>query len=124
MVDSGVLFTGGVGAAVWVAAGWQAARQWQATTGRRATGLVSRVKVAPRGGTSSTVRFMDESGVPHQLESAFRGSVGQEVQVGYPAGKPQRARMIGGFSPWGFPIMATVVGGAFLAVAAALLTGR
>ncbi len=123
MVDTGVLFIGGVGAAAWAAAGWQAARQWKATTGHRVTGMVSQVNVAPRGGSSSTVRFMDESGAPCRIEAHFRGVVGEEVRVGYPVGKPQHARRIGGILPWGFPIMATVVGGAFLAVATALLTG-
>ncbi|MBF9066554.1 hypothetical protein [Streptacidiphilus fuscans] len=66
---------------------------------------------------------MDESGTPHRFESNFRGTVGQEVRVGHPVGRPQQARTIGGPTPWALPIMATLVGGAFLAVAVSLLTG-
>ena len=121
MIDTGVLFTGAMGAAAWGAAGRQGLRQWRAGRGRRAAGIVTQVSVAARGGGSSVVAFVDDDGVPRRMETNFRGTVGQQVRVGYPVGRPQQARRIGGVAPWGFTIMGTVVGGAFLSTAASLL---
>lgn len=122
MVDTGVLFTAGMGVVSWGAAAWQAVRQWKASSGRHVTGLVTEVRAAQRG-SSSVVRFPDESGTPCRTEVNFRGTVGQEVRLGHPAGQPQRARRIGGVAPWGFPVMAVVVGGGFFWFAGAVLTG-
>ncbi|SOB88748.1 DUF3592 domain-containing protein [Streptomyces sp. 1331.2] len=121
MVDTGALFTGAVGTAAWGVAAYQAARQWQAGAGRRTSGMITRISAAGRGGSSCTVQFMDESGTPRRFETNVRGQVGETVRVGYPAGKPQRARRVGGLAPWGLPIMATAVGGVFLWVSASLL---
>ncbi|MEY9873206.1 hypothetical protein ABH931_002688 [Streptacidiphilus sp. MAP12-33] len=123
MIDTGVLFIAGTGTAAWAAAGWQGVRQWQAERGHRVAGIVIGVSAAARGGASSTVTFVDDEGVPRRVETNFRASIGQEVRLGFPAGRPQHARRIGGIAPWGFTIMGTVVGGVFVATATCVLTG-
>ncbi len=121
MIDTGVLFTGGIGAAAWAAAGWQGVRQWRAGRGRHAAGVVTQVSAAARGGGSSVVAFVDDDGVPRRMETNFQGAIGQKVRVGYPVGRPQDARRVGGLAPWGFTVMGALVGGAFLSTAASLL---
>ena len=122
MIDTtGTLFTGGMGAATWLAAGWDARRQRRARSGLRATGLVTQVSATARGGSSSVVRFVDETGTPQRV-NVDGGRIGEEVQLGYSAGMPQQARRIGGIGSWGFSIMATLVGAVFFSVAEGLLT--
>lgn len=63
--------------------------------------------------------FLDENGQEHRIESSYASSSpgytrGQIVDIVYPRGQPERARIPDAFSYWGVTMILGFIGGAFI----------